>query len=100
MIPVECIEVERDDVTQEPRLLRLLRKLGEQRGDIVMLIPPVRGGWKVQVGTTNLGSQGGGLEAAIEVTAQKLGITGPGHCARCDAIMHMEAGKLRCRNCP
>jgi hypothetical protein len=83
--------------------LALVERLAEMRGDRVIVVPPAQGGWEVFVGTARSFRQAD-LLTALHVVARRLDMShGPTakRCAYCDAVLHLEHGRLRCRaGCP
>ena len=95
--------LEYDPGPPAPSDLDLVQRLAELRGERVIIVPPAQGGWEVFVGTSRSFKQTD-LLTALHVVARRLDVShGPRakRCAYCDAVLHLEHGRLRCRQgCP
>lgn len=80
----------------------LLIAIVERTQDDVVLVPTSRGGPAVHVRCHQPMKQGDWL-TAIAVAAHAHAVDAPPRAARCpvcDSVLHLEFGRLRCRNCP
>jgi hypothetical protein len=110
MIPIEELTVERRDVLSPDRrsmedkaaAFDLLIALVTRTNEEVVLVPPSRGGPAVRV-RCHCQPQGDWLTAiAVAAHAHAVPSTPPraARCEKCDSVLHLEFGRLRCRNCP
>jgi hypothetical protein len=72
--PIEDVRVNLRDVTDPGRLIQ---RLAEETGEIVQIIPPAHGGWRVKVGSRMGDRYDGpdGYETAVCVAANRERLT-------------------------